>query len=213
MSEVLGLLYPNANESVSKSRKDGSPFINLVMCVPLRDQYGKVRYFLGAQLDITSLVMNCTELDSLQKLVEQQGTKLGSDGSAPNVAEAHQQDAFEQLSETFNPRELETLLASQQRHYPTSDEANDANAEFIHRRVQNVSLGNSSTNLNSIFQLNGQGSAPPLGFYQNVKLLSMTDRYASTDKDSTFLSDPIHLSGSFSHPPIFESPEYCRLLS
>lgn len=137
------------------------------MCVPLRDQYGKVRYFLGAQLDITGLVMECTELDSLQKLVEQQ-TKVGNDGNAAAITGAHQQDAFEQLSETFNPRELETLLASQRRHHPTSDEEQDVMVDFVRRRVQNVSLKNSSADLCNIFQLNGQGSAPPLGFYQNV---------------------------------------------
>ena len=137
------------------------------MCVPLRDQYGKVRYFLGAQLDITGLVMECTELDSLQKLVEQQ-TKVGNDGNAAAISGAHQQDAFEQLSETFNPRELETLLASQGRHHPTSDEEQDVMVDFVRHRVQNVSLKNSSADLCNIFQLNGQGSAPPLGFYQNV---------------------------------------------
>ena len=31
-------------------RRDGSPFINLIMCVPLRDQANNVRYYLGAQL-------------------------------------------------------------------------------------------------------------------------------------------------------------------
>ena len=31
-------------------RQDGSPFINLIMCVPLRDQANNVRYYLGAQL-------------------------------------------------------------------------------------------------------------------------------------------------------------------
>ena len=137
------------------------------MCVPLRDQYGKVRYFLGAQLDITGLVMECTELDSLQKLVEQQ-TKVGNDGNAAAIAGAHQQDAFEQLSETFNPRELETLLASQRRHHPTSDKEQDVMVDFVRRRVENASLKNSSADLCNIFQLNGQGSAPPLGFYQNV---------------------------------------------
>ena len=139
------------------------------MCVPLRDQYGKVRYFLGAQLDITGLVLECTELDSLQKLVDQQSTKPGSNDSAPNIAEAHQLDAFEQLSETFNPRELETLLTSRHRQHSGSGEEKDVAEDLIQQRVHDVSLKNSSANLKDIFQLNGQGSAPPLGFYQNVR--------------------------------------------
>ncbi len=35
-------------------RQDGSPFVNLVMCVPLRDKSNRVRYYLGAQLVSTS---------------------------------------------------------------------------------------------------------------------------------------------------------------
>ena len=148
---------------------DGSPFINLVMCVPLRDQYGKVRYFLGAQLDITGLVMNYTELDSLRKLVEQQVSKSGSDGNAYTITEALQHDAFEQLSETFNPRELETLLVKQRRNHPSLGGDTEATPDFIPHSAQSMSLKHSSASLNNIFQLNGQGSAPPLGFYQNVR--------------------------------------------
>ena len=137
------------------------------MCVPLRDQYGKVRYFLGAQLDITGLVLACTELDSLRKLVEQQSTKPGKNGSAPEKVEAHQHDAFEQLSETFNPRELETLFASRGPHLARK-ENKDATVDSDQQHVHRASLKNSSADLNNIFHLNGQGSAPPLGFYQNV---------------------------------------------
>ena len=169
MSEVHQSFHDYAYGLILLSRKDGSPFINLVMCVPLRDQYGKVRYFLGAQLDITGLVMNYTELDSLQKLVEQQSSKSGSDGNAQTITEALQQDAFEQLSETFNPRELETLLVNRRRHQSSLDGGEEAMLGFIPHSAHNMSLKNSSANLNNIFQLNGQGSAPPLGFYQNVR--------------------------------------------
>ena len=143
------------------------------MCVPLRDQYGRVRYFLGAQLDITGLVMNYTELDSLQKLVEHQISKSGSDGNAQTITEAFQQDAFEQLSETFNPRELETLLVNRRRHHPSLDGDEEATSGLMPHSAENTPLKNSSANLKNIFQLNGQGSAPPLGFYQNVRPFAM----------------------------------------
>ena len=140
------------------------------MCVPLRDQYGKVRYFLGAQLDITGLVLDCTELDSLKQLIAKQSKKPEGDDSIPAVPESHQQDAFEQLSETFNPLEFDTLFASRQRQHPNTEQKRDPVARYSKERVQTFSLKNSSANLSSIFQLNGQGSAPPLGFYQNVSL-------------------------------------------
>ena len=170
------------------------------MCVPLRDQYGKVRYFLGAQLDITGLIENCIELDSLHRLVEQQNIKAGSDGDALAVAEAHQHDAFEQLSETFNPRELETLLASRQLSRPTMELGKDTREYSAHNRAKDVQLKNSSADLKNIFQLNGQGSAPPLGFYQNVSASIMkpfqeyTDRTVPACSTSSITSNSVRIS-------------------
>ncbi|KAL9115822.1 MAG: hypothetical protein Q9227_000190 [Pyrenula ochraceoflavens] len=50
-------------ELILNYRRDGSPFINLLMQAPLRDLNGRVRYFLGAQIDITGLVRNSLILD------------------------------------------------------------------------------------------------------------------------------------------------------
>lgn len=138
------------------------------MCVPLRDQYNKVRYFLGAQLDITGLVNDCTELDSLQRLVNQRSKqpREGSNGSLP--PDPVPNDAFEQLGETFNSRELEVLLKLRRRLNPDVDRNEDSGKNFLLNHTPAATSQKSMTNLNSIFQLNGQGSAPPLGFYQNV---------------------------------------------
>lgn len=138
------------------------------MCVPLRDQYNKVRYFLGAQLDITGLVNDCTELESLQKLVDQQSNqrRKGSNGSLP--PDAVPNDVFEQLGETFNSRELEVLLKLRHRLNPDVDTGEGGGEKLALNQTPAATSPKSMTNLNSIFQLNGQGSAPPLGFYQNV---------------------------------------------
>jgi len=138
------------------------------MCVPLRDQYNKVRYFLGAQLDITGLVNDCTELESLRRLVDQQSKqpRKGSNGSS--APDAVPNDAFEQLGETFNSRELEVLLKLRRRLNPDVDKGEGSGENFVLNHTPAVTSQESMTNLNSIFQLNGQGSAPPLGFYQNV---------------------------------------------
>ena len=182
------------------------------MCVPLRDQYGKVRYFLGAQLDITGLVLACTELDSLRRLVEQQSAKPEKNGSAPEIVEAHQHDAFEQLSETFNPRELEALFASRGQPHPSRKEHKDTTGDSGQQYIHDASLKDSSANLNSIFHLNGQGSAPPLGFYQNVRLVTVSIwDWSPANRNSTFLSDLTPLSESCSHPLTFRWLEYCKL--
>lgn len=44
------------------SRRDGSPFINLLMLAPLRDINGNIRYVLGAQIDVSNLVPDTTHL-------------------------------------------------------------------------------------------------------------------------------------------------------
>ena len=50
-------------------RRDGSPFMNLLMIAPLYDSKGNIRYFIGAQVDVSGLVKECTALEGLQTLV------------------------------------------------------------------------------------------------------------------------------------------------
>jgi len=40
------------------SRRDGTLFINLLMCAPLYDDKGHVHYFIGTQVDVTGLVLD-----------------------------------------------------------------------------------------------------------------------------------------------------------
>ncbi|CAN8095291.1 unnamed protein product [Discula destructiva] len=58
-------------ETFLNYRRDGLPFMNLLMCTPLLDSKGQVRYFLGAQIDVSGLVKDCSGLESLRKLVDQ----------------------------------------------------------------------------------------------------------------------------------------------
>ena len=43
--------------------------MNLLMIAPLLDSRGNIRYFIGAQVDVSGLVKDCTDLESLQQLV------------------------------------------------------------------------------------------------------------------------------------------------
>ena len=151
----------------SHSRRDGSPFINLIMVVPLRDQNGKVRYYLGAQLDITELLQSCTGLDSLQKLIARQSAKSEQNAKADIEPCIDQLAEFQQLSETFSSQELQSLLKSQDRQQ-LDDQVNRGFGNSKGYPAQSVRVKNSSTNLDNSVQLQGFGSAPPLGFYKNV---------------------------------------------
>ncbi|KAL8661136.1 MAG: hypothetical protein Q9202_005851 [Teloschistes flavicans] len=171
---------PNAISRI-KARRDGSPFINLVMVVPLRDQNGKVRYYLGAQLDITELVLSCTGLESFRKLVARRYDN--ADDAAKDNTEAHVDllTQFQELSETFSTQELQSLLKSQQRQ-EMDDKVNHGLPEYQSHseRVRDSSLSHDGG-----IQLEGFGSAPPLGFYQNYLLVrphpSLRILFASPD--------------------------------
>lgn len=57
-------------ETFLNYRRDGLPFMNLLMCTPLFDSKGQVRYHLGAQVDVSGLVKDCSGLESLRRLVD-----------------------------------------------------------------------------------------------------------------------------------------------
>ena len=143
------------------------------MCVPLRDQSGKVRYYLGAQLDITDLLFECTGLPTLRKLIRRQNEDRGLVDRSDIPSENLQEDTFEQLSQVFNPTELEQLLASRQRQQLESIEGvRDADMTDHHKGTS--SLGTPPYKLDSTFQIDGGGSAPPLGYYKTVSFSLQT---------------------------------------
>jgi len=56
-------------ETILNYRRDGSPFMNLLMTAPLYDNKGAVRYFLGCQIDVSSLVEGGRGLESFAQLL------------------------------------------------------------------------------------------------------------------------------------------------
>ena len=92
-------------ELVLNYRRDGSPFLNLLMHAPLCDNSGKVRYFLGAQVDVTDVFSKGKELPSIQRMLKKK--RQASNGVvAPTVENTN---TFEQLSETFDTEELQSV--------------------------------------------------------------------------------------------------------
>ncbi|KAH5315445.1 hypothetical protein HBI12_128910 [Parastagonospora nodorum] len=81
-------------------RRDGSPFMNLLMTAPLFDSRGTLRYFIGAQIDVSGLVKDGTELEAFQRMREQQQS-----------GETHEEpkDEFQELSKMFNNTELDIV--------------------------------------------------------------------------------------------------------
>lgn len=74
--------------------------MNLLMMAPLLDSRGNLRYFIGAQVDVSGLVKDCTELDAFKHMLD-----VTEGREPPDEAK----DEFQDLSEMFNLNELETV--------------------------------------------------------------------------------------------------------
>ncbi|CAD6502469.1 BgTH12-05061 [Blumeria graminis f. sp. triticale] len=62
-------LGQESNEVLLNYRRDGTPFANLLMVSPLYDDKGNVRYFIGAQIDVTGLILDGLGLDSFRGML------------------------------------------------------------------------------------------------------------------------------------------------
>lgn len=74
--------------------------MNLLMMAPLLDSRGNLRYFIGAQIDVSGLVKDGTDLDAFQRMLEQQEAREERD---------EPKDEFQELCEMFNHAELDTV--------------------------------------------------------------------------------------------------------
>lgn len=78
-------------ETVLNYRRDGTPFMNLLLTAPLYDNRGSVRYFIGAQIDVSGLIEDGRGLDSFAHyLAESRPTRnRDSDQSNESTSQRH----------------------------------------------------------------------------------------------------------------------------
>lgn len=111
-------------------RRDGSPFMNLLMIAPLIDSRGTIRYFIGAQVDVSGLLKDCTGLPALEQLV----IRTNDPEFAATEDRNNAKDEFQELAEMFNSTEMETVRKSGgHMHKETVDEEEDRNSSASHR--------------------------------------------------------------------------------
>lgn len=165
MHYVLGMLTSN-------SRRDGSSFMNLLMIAPLCDSRGKIRYHIGAQVDVSGLVKDCTDLESLQRLVIQDQDRQRSENVSATTNHHHAiQDEFQELSEMLNMGELDTVRkwgGRMHREYQ-DDEANDTRSNAPH--MPRLLLKEPTINANQTSSSSDRISGKLSGIYQNVRNL------------------------------------------
>lgn len=119
-------------ETFLNYRRDGSPFMNLLMVAPLYDSRGAVRYFIGAQVDVSGLAKQISGLDALQNLVAARES-AAANGDV-HEEDQDEKDEFQNLCDMFNMTELETVRRrGGNMHRVPQDEAQEASSTNWHK--------------------------------------------------------------------------------
>jgi hypothetical protein len=100
--------------------------MNLLMTAPLLDSRGNLRYFIGAQIDVTGLVKDGTDLDAWQRLRERQQS---------GQTEEEHKDEFQELSKMFNNSELDTVRKHGGNMHREVSDQDDASTIHLRPRV------------------------------------------------------------------------------
>lgn len=68
------------SEALLNYRRDGRPFLNILMIAPLHDNKGNVKYHIGAQVDASGLIEGGKGLESFQQYLSNEAGKRDSRG-------------------------------------------------------------------------------------------------------------------------------------
>ena len=163
------------------------------MCVPLRDQNGKLRYFLGAQLDVTDLLDSEYIPTSPHDPLLDEGSPAEANGGSKAMDGAAKTNEFDRLIESFDEEEMEKLVLFERRKdllpegtFPKKAAHHEENSPTI--------IGASLHHVKAA----DPGTPKSLNFYTKVRasLYFMWTRY--TESPSISLYGPIHLFVYFS---------------
>lgn len=185
-------------------RRDGSPFLNLLMIAPLMDSKGTVRYFIGAQVDVSGLLKTCSELPGLAKLVEEE---IEQSVDNAQKKKSKKKDEFQELSEMFNGVELDTVRrrgGSMHREYVDNEDAesikggadrgrprlmlSDPSQEILDKQTEKIAPGVPAVDKDRV---NGKLA----GVYQNVSFYRISSRVTLVqtmhfDQQANFVAVP-----------------------
>lgn len=150
--------------------------MNLLMIAPLTDSRGKIRYFIGAQVDVSGLVKECSDLESLKRLVVTSEDTENNDelnGTIPEEdLDAVKKDEFQELSEMLNMQELDTVRRWGGRmHRETEDDANDTGNGANWNKPRLLIQGSNSPDGTKDFSPMGSPSGKLSGIYGNYLLV------------------------------------------
>ncbi|KAK5094730.1 hypothetical protein LTR70_003880 [Exophiala xenobiotica] len=134
------------NETLLNYRRDGRPFLNLLMVAPLHDRNGKLKYHIGAQVDVTGLVEGGRVLEGFQRYLhrrdedqkkeerEKAQQDLDDDQRRKKRALARLRD----LSETFDLEESGIIQANSRANSLSRDDDDTGSIGSVERRQRRV---------------------------------------------------------------------------
>ncbi|KAK4930781.1 hypothetical protein LTR66_016083, partial [Elasticomyces elasticus] len=152
-------------ETILNYRRDGSPFMNLLMIAPLYDNKGNVRYFLGCQIDVSSLIEGGRGLESFSTLLAQDRSESRFGGrSAKNPAEV-----LGELGQMLNEAEAASIKSRTQQYAEDSGRNTPKKKTQPGRRILGMEDSGVGGELWPHPSLGPSGRLP--GVYQNYLLV------------------------------------------
>lgn len=169
--------------------------MNLLMIAPLRDSRGTLRYFLGAQVDVSGLAKDSSQFEALSRILQRRHDNEEEPGE-------QKKDEFQELSEMLNLAELDIVRRhGGKMHREHVDESDDASWHRPRLMLQDRAAGSGSPDA-ALERAAVHGKLS--GVYQNVSGSKIVSQWLKAyDAFSTCLSDLILLSVSFSLLPLF----------
>ena len=135
------------------------------MMAPLSDTRGVIRYHIGAQVDVSGLVKDGAEMESLHRLLDLRAR--GEDPPLPEKPNPEKNDELRELSEMLNQGELSTIKRhGGKMHRDVVEE----DLESVSSHQPRLLLKDPDTMTSPIGSINGRLS----GIYQNVSVLRAT---------------------------------------
>ncbi len=120
-------------ETILNYRRDGSPFMNLLLTAPLYDNRGAVRYFIGAQIDVSGLIEDGRGLESFERLLHESRPNRERDSgfSEDGINQKHLK-ALNELSQMLSVDESSLLQGSHSRTSSMADNTSSVNYSYRH---------------------------------------------------------------------------------
>jgi hypothetical protein len=86
-------------------KRDGTPFLNLLMIAPLLDNRGRLKYNIGAQVDVSGLVENGRSLETFAAYLSTRNDRRSTDRRSVDSGKEVALNKLRELSEMFDLEE------------------------------------------------------------------------------------------------------------